>query len=305
EDDEFGDFGEMQSALPSTPAPVPVSVSRFQTTVRPSNQSEPLRILTLDDFASPETLEEATNIIADKIYPGVRMLTATRSGAEDLPPIRMGTSVRTTRHGSEFWTELNQKRTPHETDWRTSRIRRAYLINLGLPVDLDQILPSAGKQEKLVVLSGVSGARRKLGQESTGSLLKESGRESTEQTPGSPLKKLAHTASAPVSRVSSPAIDFDLNYARRLSRTSSIVLDRMTVQDLQSHIAELERIKIEAATYLGYWIDLRQNAEDDKEKYEGVIASSIDYAERLRKHTTDKAFLPRKTSLLRSKSLQK
>ncbi|KAK9245452.1 hypothetical protein V1506DRAFT_514342 [Lipomyces tetrasporus] len=79
---------------------------------------------------------------------------------------------------------------------------------------------------------------------------------------------------------------------RYLFTLSEVALENMTADELSAHVQELERVKIEASTVLAYWIDQRNSSAEDKTKYEVVIESSIEYAQRLRRHTTRVAAIP-------------
>ncbi|KAK9328799.1 hypothetical protein V1520DRAFT_345079 [Lipomyces starkeyi] len=296
DDDDFGDFGEAQAA--------PVSETPSITTIIQHRSPGWLRLLDMDDFSSTDMLEAATAVIADDIFPTSRMIAATSEPYD--PPAILKSPLQVSNRSASLWSNLREVPSPQLTDWRTSRIRRTYLVSLGVPVDLDQVLPAKKRQEKLVLSS-----RRSM-QTSNGPL---SARQSMQSTRSAPLPDdvgsdpPTRPASVPPPATSSlsrsgtpgPPPDFDADYARQISRVSDLALKNMTAEELSAHVQELERVKIEASTVLAYWVDKRNSSAEDKTKYEGVIESSIEYAQRLRRHTTRVAAIPRPLS--RNKSV--
>ncbi|KAE8834207.1 hypothetical protein HRS9122_08287 [Pyrenophora teres f. teres] len=101
------------------------------------------------DFGHVTSLEDmvtATQPYLDEIYPLQK----------DIPSI--STDVEATRsiflseRSHSLWTQLVAPPPLQPPDWVRSRIRRLFLVSLGVPVDLDEILP-ASKQKKLILPS--------------------------------------------------------------------------------------------------------------------------------------------------------
>ncbi|KAK9373809.1 uncharacterized protein V1513DRAFT_448205 [Lipomyces chichibuensis] len=295
DDDDFGDFGEAQAA--------PVSETQPITPIIQHRSPRRLQLLDMDDFSSTDMLEAATAVIADDIFPTSRMIAATSEPYD--PPAILKSPLQVSNRSASLWSNLSEVPSPQLTDWRTSRIRRTYLVSLGVPVDLDQVLPAKKRQEKLVLSS-----RRSL-QTSNGPL---SARPSIQSARSAPLPdeegsdpptrpaSVPPPATSSLSRsdTSGPPPDFDADYTRQISRVSDVALKNMTAEELAAHVQELERVKIEASIVLAYWIDKRNSSAEDKTKYEGVIESSIEYAQRLRRHTTRVAAIPRPLSRTKS-----
>ncbi|KAK9368530.1 hypothetical protein V1509DRAFT_623181 [Lipomyces kononenkoae] len=291
DDDDFGDFGDAQAA------PMPQT-----TPIIEHSEQRQLQLLDTEDFSSAEMLEAATAVIADNIFPMSRMIAAT-SGTQDAPAI-VKSQLQISSRSVSLWTNLKEVPNPQPTDWRTSRIRRTYLVSLGVPVDLDQVLPARKRQEKLVVSTRRSvlpsnrplSARESMPSNHSAERLNEV--ESNPPTRPASVPLPTSSSSRPDSP--GPPPDFDADHARQLSRVSDTALKNMTAEELSAHVQELERVKIEASTVLAYWIDKRNSSAEDKMKYEGVIESSIEYAQRLRRHTTRVAAIPRPLSRTKS-----
>ncbi|KAK9356578.1 hypothetical protein V1523DRAFT_401515 [Lipomyces doorenjongii] len=296
DDDDFGDFGEAQASPVSETPPI-TPIIQHRSPRRP-------QLLDIDDFSSTDVLEAATAVIADDIFPTSRMIAATSEPYD--PPAILKSPLQVSNRSASLWSNLREVPSPQPPEWRTSRIRRTYLVSLGVPVDLDQVLPAKKRQEKLVLSS-----RRSM-QTSNGPLSARQSMQSTRSAPlpdevgSDPPTRPASVPPPPTSSLSrsgtpGPPPDFDADYTRQISRVSDVALKNMTAEELSAHMQELERVKIEASTVLAYWIDKRNSSAEDKTKYEGVIESSIEYAQRLRRHTTRVAAIPRPLS--RNKSV--
>ena len=61
-------------------------------------------------------------------------------------------SIFLSERSHSLWSQLVAPPPLQPPDWVRSRIRRLFLVSLGVPVDLDEILP-ASKQKKLILPS--------------------------------------------------------------------------------------------------------------------------------------------------------
>jgi hypothetical protein len=153
-------------------------------------------------------------------------------------------------------------------NWKISRIRRLFLVSLGIPVDLDEILPTETKQKKLV-LPSVHLPRHSLdsrpssrASRRSGSLARKRAEEKNQTRPGA----------------------LDIPNARILCSTSAAALRNFTVEELQAHIKKLEEITAVASEVLTYWLMKRDSAVSDKETFETVIESLVGYARKKRQN---------------------
>ncbi|KAK9474848.1 uncharacterized protein V1510DRAFT_359765 [Dipodascopsis tothii] len=266
DDDDFGDFGDADTfdATQTAPAPGASAVSPA------APAASAVRVLIDTDFESREQSELVSGAIADALFPEA----FDNGWPEQMLVSRSRPSMLVSDRCQSIWAHLRTPPTAQTTEWTTSTSRRSFLISLGLPIDLDEILPAKNKVEPLVLSS-----RQRPGGD----------------TPPSQPASATHSPSPSTASSKSSAAppDFDADYARQLSKVSEVAVARMTYDEVQNHMRELERVKTEAAVMLGYWIDKRNSAASDKEKFEAVIESSIEYAQRLRKHTTRQAAIPR------------
>ncbi|KAF7592728.1 hypothetical protein BBP40_012559 [Aspergillus hancockii] len=166
-------------------------------------------------------------------------------------------------------------------NWVKSRIRRLFLVSLGVPVDLDEILP-ASKQKKLILPSiNPSGSDTPSGNHSrSASLARKDDVQSGANSPS--------TAGQPRNRASwrrepSPPPELDLLAVRRLCDTTDAALDGLTDPELHGHVKELENVTLRASSVLEYWLKRRDGLVSEKEAFEGVIENLVNHARRVRK----------------------
>jgi len=157
-----------------------------------------------------------------------------------------------------LWNQLAAPVPLNPPDWKRSRIRRLFLVSLGVPVNLDEILPASGKKKKLVLPS---------------------------QKPDSPRSTLG-------GKPPPQAPQFDPVSARHQSSVSSLALQNMTTGELREHVSTLKVVNVQASENLTYWLARREEAVSEKESLEGVIESLVGWTERQRKGTTGIAMVP-------------
>lgn len=156
-----------------------------------------------------------------------------------------------------------------------SRIRRLFLVSLGVPVDLDEILP-ASKQKKLILpsidldSSGATTPRNPAAKEGDGS--------QTATTSGR-----ASTRSKTTRRGAPPPPELDLSAVRRLCATTDAALGGLTDAELTQHVTELEHVTLRASAVLEHWLKRRDGLVGEKEAFEGVIENLVSHVRRVRK----------------------
>jgi hypothetical protein len=163
-----------------------------------------------------------------------------------------------------------------------SRIRRLFLVSLGVPVDLDEILP-ASKQKKLILpsidLEG-SGAKSPAARSTS-----QPGKEG-DGTADNAEKGQAPSRQKPTStsrRGAPPPPDMDLSAVRRLCATTDAALSGLTDLELESHVKELEQATQRASSVLEHWLKRRDGLVGEKEAFEGVIENLVSHVRRVRK----------------------
>jgi hypothetical protein len=202
------------------------------------------------------------------------------------PALSKENPVFRTPRSASLWSQLVAPPPLQPPDWIRSRIRRLFLVSLGVPVDLDEILP-ASKQKKLVLPSlhhaASSGSlRTSTDSRSLSRLRQEDGLNASTTSVDSQGKPSAASA-ARKRKGPPPAPDFDLVAAKQLCIKTDEALDGMTDQELRDHIATLEATKSVAKEVLEYWTKRTDEKIGDRETFEGVIENLVKHARKVRK----------------------
>lgn len=160
-------------------------------------------------------------------------------------------------------------------------------MSLGVPVDLDEILP-ASKQKKLILPSTNLNPASNSPRNSTDS----------RSTPLSRLKAGDNASSTSIdsqgnskpSRSDSrrrrgppPAPVLDLVSARQLCEKSDEALNGLDDVELGDHVKRLEELEGVAKEVLEYWTKRTDEKLGDREAFEGVIENLVKHARKVRK----------------------
>ncbi|KAK3383244.1 hypothetical protein B0T24DRAFT_673141 [Lasiosphaeria ovina] len=306
EGDEEGDFGDFDNDFQhadteKSSAPVAAPDQIPSTSPPPPRAPSSFMSLPIPDFEDLDAGEifAATEPYLDALFPsgdGAPKLLPSLSSKEN--PIFL------TPRSASLWSQLVAPPPLQPPDWIRSRIRRLFLVSLGVPVDLDEILP-ASKQKKLVLPSlhraSSSGSLRRASTDSrslsrvrntnvsTTSVdsqgnLKPSGAggaggvRSATGSPAGPSSSLGKRRGPP-----SPDPTFDLMTARQLCTTTDAALHGMTEKELHEHLARLQALEVTAKEVLEYWQKRTDEKIGDKEAFEGVIENLVKHARKVRK----------------------
>ncbi|OLN88658.1 Uncharacterized protein C8E11.05c [Colletotrichum chlorophyti] len=166
-------------------------------------------------------------------------------------------------------------------DWIRSRIRRLFLVSLGVPVDLDEILP-ASKQKKLVLPSlqvHTSSSPRNSSDSRSVSRVRQSEANASSTSVDSQGKSSASKKKKGLA----PVPDLDLVSAKQLCTTTEEALNGMTDEELKDHVAKLQAMEGIAKEVLEYWTKKTDEKIGDREAFEGVIENLVKHARKVRK----------------------
>ncbi len=185
-----------------------------------------------------------------------------------------------TERSLSLWSQLVAPPPLQPPNWVRSRIRRLFLVSLGVPVDLDEILP-ASKQKKLILPSIHLRADS------------QSPRPSSDVRPNGSVTKLKQQNGSSTSVDSTkggrrrkgrpPAPELDLGATRMLCTVTDAALANFTDEELRAHVKRLEELKPKASEVLEYWLRRKDEALGDKEAFEGVIENLVKHARKVRK----------------------
>ena len=230
------------------------------------------------DFSELDTLDDvirATNPYLDELFP------STKEACHPVPPdLSDRNSIFLTDRSLSLWSQLVAPPPLQPPNWVRSRIRRLFLVSLGVPVDLDEILP-ASKQKKLILPSIHLRSRSQSPPdgrrtESRVRLKQDNASSASVDQPSStkPSRRRKGPPSPP---------ELDLQTTKILCTTTHAALSNMTDDELQTHVRKLEELTAKASEVLEYWLKRRDSAVGDKEAFEGVIANLVKHARRVRK----------------------
>lgn len=238
-------------------------------------------------FATLDTLLEATDSHLKALFPN------TTAPSSQSPPPLTGPppSLFLSDRSHSLFTQLIAPPPLSPPNWLRSRTRRLFLVSLGVPVDLDEILPKS-KQKKLVLPSTVrsdsehrrSGSRRRVkGGDMRG--LKDNNALSTSvssQTKDKERRKRRGGAAGDDQLAPNPP-PLDLPAIHHLCSTTETALKNMTDAELQGHVRGLEETTKKAGKVLEYWVRRRDAAMGEKEMFESVVGDLVKHARRVRR----------------------
>ncbi|RKF54126.1 hypothetical protein GcC1_214047 [Golovinomyces cichoracearum] len=263
-DTEFGDFDDsFQQAVPSEPLSYPVRDKR----------SSPVLDFTMYD--SQEEIQSAIKPHLNAIFPPDNF------DSFLLPSVPGESSSFLTSRSASLWSQLVASPSLQPPNWIQSRIRRLFLVSLGVPVDLDEILP-ASKQKKLVLPSVnlTSNSPRNSSDSPFASRLKK------ENASSASLDSQGKPSRSDFSRIARPkpsAPVFDLISARQLCATTNEALNGLTNEEISAHVNKLKRMQARAKEVLEYWTERTDEKLGDQETFEGVIENLVKHARKTRK----------------------
>ncbi|UPX13051.1 uncharacterized protein EKO05_0003580 [Ascochyta rabiei] len=271
--DDFGDFddgfqqGEEQAETtfdsPQIQNPVPAPP--------PAPPGPP--VLDFAQLSSLEAIVDATQPYMNEIYPC----------PHDLPTLSTTADTRSIFHSERshsLWTQLVAPPPLQPPDWVRSRIRRLFLVSLGVPVDLDEILP-ASKQKKLILPSIHIPGDKSPRPSSDGRNPNALDRVKRENTSNTSVDSSKSRTERP-RRGPPPPPELDLSATSMLCATTEAALLHFTDDELQIHVDHLKGLQLRAEQVFAYWQKQLESALGDKDAFEQVIESLVAHAKKLR-----------------------
>jgi hypothetical protein len=231
--------------------------------------------LNFDDLDSLEDVVAATQPYIDAIYPSLQDIPSISTSKEDVRSIFL------TDRSKSLWTQLVAPPPLQPPDWVRSRIRRLFLVSLGVPVDLDEILP-ASKQKKLILPSiHIPGEKspRPSSDGRNGALerVKKEGENASSASVDSSTSKPDRKRKGPP-----PPPELDISSTTMLCSTTDAALQNLTEQELEEHVERLKDLAVRANEVFDYWQKRMESALGDKDAFEQVIESLVAHAKKLR-----------------------
>ena len=235
---------------------------------------KPKPLLDLSELETLDDIQEATSPYLDEIFPSTK---EERAAAPPLPSTQK--SIFLTDRSLSLWSQLVAPPPLQPPNWVRSRIRRLFLVSLGVPVDLDEILP-ASKQKKLILPSIHLRSRSQSPPEGRrqGSRVRLKQNNASSASIDQPSSGKSRRRKGPTGPP-----ELDLQATKILCATTVAALSNMTDSELQAHIKKLEVATMRASEVLEYLLKRRDSALGDKEAFEGVIENLVKHARKVRK----------------------
>lgn len=180
-----------------------------------------------------------------------------------------------------LWSQLVAPPPLQPPDWVRSRIRRLFLVSLGVPVDLDEILP-ASKQKKLILpsinIAGERSPRPSSDDRANGAIARVKQGNASSASVESPASKTERKRRGPP-----PPPQLDISSTTMLCSTTDAALNNFTDDELRAHVKHLAELRERADEVFTYWTKRMESAIGDKEAFEGVIENLVMHAKKVRK----------------------
>ncbi|KAI1323351.1 hypothetical protein F5Y16DRAFT_384033 [Xylariaceae sp. FL0255] len=273
EGDEDADFGEFNDDFQSE---APAVTHSFASQPQVSIPSFP--ILDLEGLDAEDILS-ASKPYLDSLYP---------PDVLDIPPLPSPPNdnpIFFNPRSASLWSQLAAPPPLQPPDWIRSRIRRLFLVSLGVPVDLDEILP-ASKQKKLVLPSlhrvSSNGSFRTSTDSRSVSRLRKTDVNGSSVSVDSQGKEKPRSGSKKRKGPPKPP-NFDLVAARQTCTTTEEALKGMTDVELQQHVRKLKEMEVLANEVHEFWKKRTDEKIGDREAFEGVIENLVKHARKTRK----------------------
>ncbi|QIW97961.1 hypothetical protein AMS68_003479 [Peltaster fructicola] len=256
-DDDFGDFDEADDTPIPTPQPI-------QQTEAPNLLAD----LPLLDFSSDDRKRDTVTA-----YLGAVFADTSRMKQVSYVEPQQPTAFLSERSLS-LWQQLVSPPPMQPPNWTRSRIRRLFLVSLGVPVNLDEILPPS-KQKRLVLpnINLATSPRASSVMERLRDSTVNASNTSIDSKSGAP--KPQRTKRAP--KGPPPPPEFDLNAAALICNTTVEAMNGYDDAELKDHLSTLELLNNKSSSVLEYWLVRKDESVREKEALEGVIENLVGF----------------------------
>lgn len=279
QDDDFGDFGDFgeaqEMAVPADFEGVGFGeVVRIAEPTIPESDWEPLR---LDPMPSREDLQAQLCEVLGPIWTDDISEFTT---AEDIRQVEGISQILVTPESRDLYNILFHSPPPTKPpNWTRSRIRQQHLISLGIPVNLDELLPHAnGKplpplQITTRPMSAPPGARNN----SLPNKVLPSTNNSRSVTPISLNRSVPST----ISQLGlGPKPELDDTKINELLALDPQTLPLLPLSTLERHLVDLRTQTVNTSTLLTHLLQTREALQQDSETYNGLIAELVNEAQK-------------------------
>ncbi|KAF7332116.1 hypothetical protein MKEN_00092300 [Mycena kentingensis (nom. inval.)] len=254
-DDDFGDFGDFDDG--ENPPDTAFASSFAEPAPPPTTTWEPLR---LDPMPRREDLQEQVEEILRPVWRHGDVTTN-----EDIRQVEGITQILSSPSSRETYTMIFQSPPPTKApNWTRSRIRRQHLITLGIPVNLDEVLPPQSNGHPLppiqVSTRPMSAPPGPQKNGVAGTLVSRSG---TPQPQGGRAEQFG------------PKPDIDNAKIAQLLALDQESLSIQPLNVLEGYLASLRAQTASTSTLLSHLLQTRDSLQQDSETYNKLIAELV------------------------------
>ena len=272
-EDDFGEFGD--------------GFEKPANILQEPSETLPQTTHPLIDFTALSSLSAllaATEQHLDHMFPST-----TEDNIYSLPkpePIDTTSPIFPSERSRSLWKQLVTPPPLQPPNWTQSRIRRLFLVSLGVPVDLDEILPPS-KQKKLALPDiNLEPSRKSESDKALGSIARlkqQAANDSSASLDSNQSGTKEGKSKGRRQKGPPPPPELDMTAVRRLCATTDEKLDGFTDEELQEHIKQLELMTEKTSELLEYWLKGRDGLRKEKEAFEGVIENLVAHVRRVRR----------------------
>ncbi|EMD40912.1 hypothetical protein CERSUDRAFT_111498 [Gelatoporia subvermispora B] len=285
DDDDFGDFGDFGDIQEMSDAPAFGEAVEFSEEVRiPSSSGKEWEPVRLDATPSRLELQEQIDTILGPLWATDDM---SRLTDEDIRQVDGLNQILVTSESRQLYRLLLPNTPPalQPVNWTRSRIRRQHLISLGIPVNLDEVLPRTnGKLPTLEIstrpMSAPPAPRPAPGSRPQTPVIGPGGSRVGTPQPGTPQSKYDSSMAAQLRLGPKPELDH--HKMSELLRLDSGSLTLLPVDKLESISSELKSQTENTSSLLTYLLQMRDALQHDSETYNKLIGELVGEAQRIK-----------------------
>ncbi|OCH92153.1 hypothetical protein OBBRIDRAFT_773827 [Obba rivulosa] len=284
DDDDFGDFGDFGDIQEIGDVPTFEEAVEFSEEVRiPSSSGKEWEPVRLDPMPSRPDLQAQVDEILEPLWATDDMSQLTE---EDIRQVEGLNQILVTSESRQLYRLLlpNTPPTMQPVNWTRSRIRRQHLISLGIPVNLDEVLPRTnGKLPTLEIstrpMSAPPAPRPAPGSRPQTPVIGGGSRIGTPQ-PRNPQSR--YDASTAAQLRLGPKPELDQSKISELLRPEHDSLTLLPLDKLESVLSELKAQTENTSSLLTYLLQTRDALQQDSETYNKLIGELVGEAQRIK-----------------------
>ncbi|CAL1701177.1 unnamed protein product [Somion occarium] len=283
-DDDFGDFEDFGEAVEAGPSSVPSFNDAFLDEPRIPGASKDWQPLRVKPMPSLEEIRQQMHELLGPLWPP-----ADPSLFHDRELRQVGglNQILISPESRRMYDYLCPSTPPEiqPVNWTRSRIRRQHLIALGIPVNLDEVLPpSGGKLPPLQITtrptSAPPGPSSASAVRNHAAATANNSRAGTPRS-GTPQPGIRNSSLAAAQMRLGPQPELDEAKIETLLNLKPDDLSIMPVRMVESHLKALQDHTVQTSALLTYLLQTRDALQQDSETYNKLIGELVGEAQKM------------------------